>query len=89
VTLTATPVQGKAFDHWEISDPNHPGDLTYLAFDANNPLTIVMDADREVNAVFKCGSGSGPFFPLSMAVGLIGMRATHGRRRRPPTDRRA
>jgi hypothetical protein len=60
VTLTAVPIQGKAFARWEIYDPNHPNDLIHMATDSNNPMTLVMNADQHVTAVFKCGSGVEP-----------------------------
>ncbi len=53
VTLTAEDTVGAVFSHWQVYDPNHPGDANY-AFpnDSNNPITIIMNADREVTAVF-------------------------------------
>jgi probable HAF family extracellular repeat protein len=57
VTLTAIPIEGKAFKQWEIYDPNYPGDLNHITIDANNPLTLKMDDDYRVTAAFKCGSG--------------------------------
>ncbi len=77
VTLNAIPAPGKGFDHWEILDPNHPDDGNYmLAVDANNPITIVMDTDRLVTAVFRCSSGTGPMLPLMMLAfgGLASLR---------------
>jgi hypothetical protein len=70
VTLTAVPVEGKAFRHWILCDPNYPGDSNVppATIDANNPITIVMDSDREVEADFKCGSGVEPMFPLMLGV---------------------
>ncbi|WP_207679005.1 Ig-like domain-containing protein [Desulfonema magnum] len=44
VTLTAKHKPGYLFDHWKIQD----GILT----DDSNPITIVMDSDRAVRAVF-------------------------------------
>ncbi len=41
VTLTATPVEGWSFDHWE-------GALRTTA----NPVALTMDADKQVTAVF-------------------------------------
>ncbi len=70
VALTALPIEGKSFRHWEVYDPNHPGDANYAAVDTNNPITIVMDTDREVTAVFKCGSGVGAALPL-LVVGVL------------------
>jgi hypothetical protein len=72
VTLTAIPVEGKAFDHWELYDPNYPGDPNHMiAQDSNNPLTIVMDSDQQVLAAFECGGSGAAMLPLGMA-GVIG-----------------
>jgi len=72
VTLTASPIEGKQFQHWEVYDPNHPGDANYAALDANDSIAIMMDADREVTAVFNCGSGAEPLLPM-MALGLVAL----------------
>lgn len=68
VTLTAEPNEGRAFGHWEIYDPNFPGDANYAAIDSNLSTTIVMMTDREVTAVFTCGSGAGPMLPMMLGV---------------------
>ncbi len=68
VTLTASPIEGKAFKQWEIYDPNCPGDANYAIIDANTTLTLVMDADKHVGAVFKCGSGMEPVLPLALGM---------------------
>ena len=82
VTLTATPIDGKGFKQWEIYDPNHPGDANYAAIDANSSIAIVMNVDREVTAVFKCG-GAGHALPLLMiGVALCGFAAWRASRRR-------
>jgi len=81
VTLTAVPIEGKAFRQWEIYDPNHPDDTNYVVLDANNPLRIVMDSDRQVAAVFKCGSGVDQFLPLLLA-GAAFLSSPFGRTRR-------
>jgi len=52
VTLTAGAETGYEFWHWQVFDPNHPGDPAHADEDANNPLTIALDTDREVKAVF-------------------------------------
>jgi len=70
VVLTAEPNPDKGFKHWEIYDPNHPGDPNYRVTDGNSVITIVMNADREVTAVFKCGAGTGPML-LPMVLGLV------------------
>jgi len=72
VTLTAVPADGKGFGHWEIYDPNHPGDANHAVIDdANSSITIEMIADREVTAVFKCGSSVGALLP--MMLGTLGL----------------
>ncbi len=72
VTLTAMPIGGKGFKQWEIFDPNHPGDANHAAVDTNSVITIAMDTDRQVTAVFKCGSSLGPLLPIMLGVlGLI------------------
>ena len=80
VTLTAEPNDGKVFRKWKLYDPNHPNDANHLVIDANNPVTIVMNADRQVKAIFKCASGEmAP--PLLMTIGLLGvLRLRRGRR---------
>ena len=91
VTLTAAPIEGKAFKHWEIFDPNFPGDSNYAALDSNLVTTIVMMTDREVTVVFKCGSSVGPLLPL--LLGVMGLLVVARQRlprqslaRRQPTD---
>jgi len=79
VTLNAQPIPPRGFKHWIIYDPNHCGDANYAVFDSNNPITIVMMADREVTAVFKCGSSMGPMLPI-MLVGLLGLGVLRRRR---------
>lgn len=81
VTLTATPIEGKYFREWRIDDPCHPGDDNYVTTDANNPITIVMDADRQVTAVFKCSSGLEQTLPL-VIVGMCVLGFAARRRRR-------
>ncbi len=72
VILTAEPESGKAFKEWRLYDPNHPGDANYVVTDSNNPLTIVMSGDREVEAVFTCGSSLLAILPVGFAVlGLL------------------
>ncbi len=65
VTLTATPDPDRAFKHWQVYDPNFPNDANYAVTDANETATVIMDVDRHVTAVFKCGSG---LFPLVILV---------------------
>ncbi len=52
VTVTASAETGYEFWHWQVFDPNHPGDPAHADEDANNPLTIVLDTDRQVKAFF-------------------------------------
>jgi hypothetical protein len=52
VTLTAVANEGKGFQQWTIYDPNHPGDANYATVDSNNPVTVFMDADKDVTATF-------------------------------------
>lgn len=81
VTLTAVPNPDRAFGRWEIYDPNHPGDANFMVTDTNNPVTIVMDADREVTAVFKCGSSGMPLLPAML--GVLCLTVLVRRRNRP------
>lgn len=80
VGLVATPIEGKAFSKWVIYDPNFPGDANYATEDTNTVTTINMMCDREVEAVFKCGSGTGGLLPLGV-VGLSLWGMAIGRRR--------
>ncbi|MBN1344112.1 MAG: trypsin-like serine protease [Phycisphaerae bacterium] len=79
VTLTAVPSDGEQFSQWLLYDPNHPGDSNHAVADTNESLTLVMDADREVQAAFKCGSGIGPL--LSVALMALSMWRFAPRRR--------
>lgn len=81
VTLTATPIEGRAFKSWEIFDPSFPGDSNYAVVDSNLSTTVVMMADREVTAVFKCGSSIGPLLP-SVGFGIVAFGVVQERRRR-------
>jgi len=82
VTLTGVPDSGQGrFSHWLVYDLNVPGDANYAATDANNPLVILMHTDREVTAVFKCGSGVEVILPtLILATALCGLLARRTRR---------
>ncbi len=78
VTLTALPVEGKSFRHWQIFDPGHPNDANYATLDANDTTTIVMDTDLHVNAVWKCGGVAKLLLPLML--GALGLMTLAGRR---------
>jgi len=71
VTLEAVPNTFMKFDHWLIYDPNYPGDANVppAVIETNKVITIMMDNDRHVSAVFKCGSTS-PAMPL-MVLGAL------------------
>jgi len=73
VTLTAEPNGAKAFKWWKLYDPNHPNDPNYITTDANNPLTLIMTADREVVAVFKCAPGGGMLPMLLVMLGTLAL----------------
>lgn len=79
VTLTAEPNDGRTFQQWQIFDPNHPGDANFATVETNNPLTLIMDADKEVTAFFGCGTGVGPVLPF--VLGLMGLAVWSSRRR--------
>lgn len=72
VTLTAVPIEGKLFKHWELYDPNYPSDDNHAVTDTNNPITVLMDADRQVAVTFQCATDAAPFLPLALcAAGLV------------------
>jgi hypothetical protein len=82
VTLTAVPIEGKTFQNWEIYDPNYPGDLHHLETDPNAAITLVMNCDQQVTAVFKCGSGAEQGLPLLLpGVAVCGLVLRFLRRR--------
>ncbi len=68
VTLTGDPAPGRTFKQWRIFDPNHPGDANYAVIDSNHLITIVINADREVTASFRCGMGTEPILPVMLGV---------------------
>jgi hypothetical protein len=79
IVLTATPVSGKSFKEWTIYDPNYPGDLGHASADSNTVLYLTMNANWQVDADFKCGSGMEPFVAvalLALAVGVVVRRLT-------------
>ncbi len=71
VTLTSVPNPGKSFKQWEIYDPNYPDDDNYVVIDTTNPIAIELYEDRQINAVFKCGSATGILLPV--APGILGL----------------
>jgi hypothetical protein len=66
VVLVAEPVEGKAFRAWKIYDPNYPGDGNHAVEDSNGVLYLTMDADYQIEAIFKCGSSE-----MLPPVGLV------------------
>ncbi len=72
VTLTAIATEpSRAWMGWEGDvDPNDR---------YTNPLTITMDADKDISTSFKCGMGTGPLLP--MALGVLGLFVVARRRR--------
>lgn len=75
VTITAYPDVGnsKLFSHWE-------GDVP-AGHETDNPLTIVMDSDKQITAVFKCGE-TGPAVVMMMTLTLTGLLVVSRLRRR-------
>ncbi len=71
VTLHALSKGKNSLRHWVIYDPNHCGDVNHAVFDSNDATTIIMDSDKCVTAVFRCGSGIQPLLPLML--GLLGL----------------
>jgi hypothetical protein len=81
VTLTAVPDETRRFNFWRIYDPNHPGDANYTTDDSNTSITLVMDADWQVEAKFKCGSSADPVLPpmlVAMSLILLALRRIAG-----------
>ncbi len=83
VTLNAAPTGGNRFEAWALCDPNYPGDLNHAVHDSNNPITVVMDRDREIHAIFRCSEGlPGSFTLFGMGLmGLLGWRRRAARLR--------
>jgi len=80
LTLTAEPNEGKKFTKWKVWDANDPN---VFVLDTNNPIAIVMSADRKVKAFFKCGGGGiENALPLLMAGAVLCGYASWRRRRR-------
>ena len=80
-TLTAEPTGDRAFSHWDVYDPTHPGDANHVVVDTNNPISVLMTGDRQVVAVFKCGAAPGHLLGLGV-IGLaaFGLLVRRGRR---------
>jgi uncharacterized protein (TIGR03382 family) len=74
LTLSAIPSDWHSFKYWKLYDPNHSGDANYVVIDdVNNPIVVVMNADREVKAVFECGSSVEPLLPVMLALGGLAL----------------
>jgi len=73
IVMVSTPVDGKSFKMWKIFDPNHPGDANHITQDSNAVLYLTMDADYEVQAIFKCGSSE-----MLPPVGMVLLMLTLG-----------
>ena len=73
VTLTAEPASGKFWGGWQGDvDPND---------EFTNPLTVVMDSDKQITTAFKCGLGTGPMLPMMLAVLGVFALIRRGRQR--------
>jgi len=81
VTLTAVPRGVKKLKEWWIYDPNFLDDANYADKDTNTVTTFVMESDRHVKAVWKCGGG-GAGLPLLVVGAALCTLASHRRRRR-------
>ncbi|MBN1343546.1 MAG: hypothetical protein JXQ73_12735 [Phycisphaerae bacterium] len=71
VTLSAIPDDNGRFDTWVLYDPNYPGDSNHAVIDANQTITVTMDADRQIAAVFKCGPIGSLTPPLAMGMMIV------------------
>ena len=78
VSLSAEPTAGKSFRHWVIYDANYPGDANYATIDSNSQTTVFINADPELTAAFKCGSGVGRI--LGVVLCVLGLLVWGGRR---------
>jgi subtilisin family serine protease len=81
VLLEANAISGRYFAGWTIFDPNYPGDLNYADVnDANTVLNLTMNADWQVEASFKCGTGTAAVAPLlAIAIVICGCAVRCGR----------
>ncbi len=69
ITLTAVADEDHALRHWQVFDPAFPNDDNYATVDANTTLTLTLDTDTHVRAVWKCGNNGG-FLPAAVACFL-------------------
>ena len=79
VWLTGEASPPGSWNRWTVYDPNFPGDPNHITDDANNPVMIVMNADRQVQAIFNCGLVTAGMFP--MMLGVLGLFVVVRRRR--------
>ncbi len=68
VSLTATSNPDRYFDGWEILDPNAPDDANLARIEPNAVLTLVMDANYQVTARFRCSNSMMLPIPAMMMV---------------------
>ncbi len=81
VTLTVLSEDpDRRFRYWEIFDPNHPDDANYVSQDANETISLVMDSDLTVRAIYACGTEDMIFVYLGPTLLLV--LHAHRRRRR-------
>jgi len=76
VELNAVAHLGSTFVRWEVHDVAHADDANYAVTGTNNPLTIVMDADRQVTAVFECAFGGElglPLLSILLPISCLGL----------------
>lgn len=88
VVLTAVPEPEHSFKQWKINDPNYPGDANYTVADTNNPLTLTMETDYDIEAVFACSSGTEQSLPLLVVGTAVCGLIAHRRTRRESAWRR-
>ncbi len=64
-------------EEYRLLDPNSPGDANHAAIHPNLSIALTMMDDREVVAVFGCGSGLPVPLLLLAAMGLTACRFAH------------
>jgi hypothetical protein len=64
VTVTAVASSGYTFNHWELDGAN---------VGAVNPITVVMDRDHGLHAVFSAVTPKPSMLPILVAIGLGGL----------------